>query len=131
MRVRGSETVLAVDDDPVMLELVSKVLKPFGYNVIFASSGEEALDVAASLQEKKIDLLLTDVILPGIKGQELAKQLLDSYPEVSVLFMSGYMNTSIIPGGVLEPGIHLIQKPFSLEELAARIRKVLDGPADR
>ena len=126
MRLRGSETVLAVDDDPVMLELVSEVLKPFGYNVIFASSGEEALDVAASLQEKKIDLLLTDVILPGIKGQELAKQLLDSYPEVNVLFMSGYICPSMAHNNSEQRFEGFIQKPFAPKSLLRKMRRLLD-----
>jgi len=126
MRLSGSETVLAVDDDPVMLELVRGVLKPFGYNVLFASSGEEALKVAASLKEEKIDLLLTDVILPGIKGQELAKQLLDSYPDVNVLFMSGYICPSMAHNSSEQRFEGFIQKPFAPKSLLRKMRRLLD-----
>jgi len=126
MRLSGSETVLAVDDDPLMLELVREVLKPFGYNVLFASSGEEALDVAASLREEKIDLLLTDVILPGIKGQELARQLLDSYPDVNILFMSGYFCPSMAHNNSEQRFEGFIQKPFAPKSLLRKVRRLLD-----
>jgi two-component system cell cycle sensor histidine kinase/response regulator CckA len=127
MRLSGSETVLAVDDDPVMLELVEQVLRPLGYKVLFASSGEEALKVAASHQEEKIDLLLTDVILPGIKGQELAKQLLDSScPDVNVLFMSGYICPSMAHNDSGQGFEGFIQKPFAPKSLLRKMRKLLD-----
>jgi len=125
MRLSGSETVLAVDDDPVMLELVREVLRPFGYNVLFASSGEEALEVATSLREEKIDLLLTDVILPGIKGQELAKQLLDSHPDVNVLFMSGYICPSMAHNNSEQRFEGFIQKPFAPKSLLRKVRRLL------
>lgn len=125
MRLSGSETVLAVDDDPVMLELVRGALKPFGYNVLFASSGEEALELATSLREEKIDLLLTDVILPGIKGQELAKQLLDSYPDVNVLFMSGYICPSMAHNNLEQRFEGFIQKPFAPKSLLRKVRRLL------
>ncbi|MFC1844981.1 response regulator [Thermodesulfobacteriota bacterium] len=126
MRLSGSETVLAVDDDPVMLELVEEVLKPFGYNVLFASSGEEALKVVASLKEGEIDLLLTDVMLPGIKGQELAMQLLDSYPDVNVLFMSGYICPSMAHNNSEQRFEGFIQKPFGPKSLLRKMRRLLD-----
>ena len=126
MRLSGSETVLAVDDDPVMLELVGEALKPFGYKVLFASSGEEALEVATSLQEDKIDLLLTDVILPGIKGQELAQQLLESYPDVSILFMSGYICPSMAHNNSEQRFEGFILKPFAPKSLLRKMRRLLD-----
>jgi DNA-binding NtrC family response regulator len=125
MRLSGSETVLAVDDDPTMLELVEELLTPMGYKVISASSGEEALEMMA-LEQEKIDLLLTDVILPGIKGQELAKQLLVNRPEVNVLFMSGYLCPSMAHR---ESGQHFeafIQKPFAPNSLLRKMRTLLD-----
>ena len=125
MRLSGSETVLAVDDDPIMIELVKRVLRPLGYKVLSAASGEEALEMAAS-QEGKIDLLLTDVILPGIKGQELAKQLLINCPDVSVLFMSGYICPSMAYSES-EPRFEaFIQKPFAPNFLLRKMRKLLD-----
>lgn len=125
MRLRGSETVLAVDDDPTMLDLLEEVLKPLGYNVLSAASGEEALEMASTHQDK-IDLLLTDVILPGIKGQELAKQLLNSCPDVSVLFMSGYLCPSMAHTDSEQRFDAFIQKPFSPHALLRKMRKLLD-----
>jgi two-component system cell cycle sensor histidine kinase/response regulator CckA len=125
MRLSGSETVLAVDDDPSMLELVEELLTPMGYQVLSAASGEEALEMMAS-QERKIDLLLTDVMLPGIKGQDLAKQLLLSCPDVNVLFMSGYLCPSMAHKGS-EPRFEaFIQKPFAPNSLLRKMRKLLD-----
>ena len=125
MRLRGSETVLAVDGDPTMLELVEGVLKPFGYNILSASSGEEALEMVA-LQQGKIDLLLTGVVLPGIKGQDLAKQLLVDYPDVNVLFMSGYLCPSMAHNDSEQRFDAFIQKPFAPNALLRKMRKILD-----
>ena len=125
MRLRGSETVLAVDDDPVMLELVEELLTPLGYRVLSAASGEEALEMMASKQEK-IDLLLTDVMLPGIKGQDLAKQLLLNCPDVNVLFMSGYLCPSMAHSVSDSRFEAFIQKPFAPNSLLRKMRKLLD-----
>jgi CheY-like chemotaxis protein len=108
-----------------MLELVEEVLTPLGYKVLFAASGEEALEMAASQQEK-IDLLLTDVVLPGIKGQELAKQLLVNRPDVNVLFMSGYLCPSMAHGDSEQRFKFFIQKPFAPSALLRKMRKLLD-----
>ena len=125
MRLRGSETVLAVDDDPGMLELLEEVLRPLGYNILSADSGEEAIEMAAMHQDK-IDLLLTDVLLPGIKGQELAKQLMDECPDMNVLFMSGYLCPSMAHSGKEQGFEAFIRKPFSPNALLRKIRKLLD-----
>ncbi|KPJ99710.1 MAG: hypothetical protein AMJ60_04135 [Desulfobacterales bacterium SG8_35] len=125
MRLSGSETVLAVDDDPVMLDLLQEVLKPLGYKILSAASAEEALEMAASHQEK-IDLLLTDVVLPGIKGQELATQLLNICPEANVLFMSGYLCPSMAHSNSEQGFDAFIQKPFTPNALLRKIRKLLD-----
>jgi len=125
MRLRGSETVLAVDDDPTMLDLLEEVLRPLGYNVLSAASGEEALQMAAEYQNE-IDLLLTDVVLPGIKGQDLAKQLLHRCPGVNVLFMSGYLCPSMAHTDSEQGFEAFIQKPFSPNALLRKIRKLLD-----
>jgi CheY-like chemotaxis protein len=124
MRLSGSETILAVDDDPTMLELVAQVLNPLGYKVLLADSGEQALEIAASGQNK-IDLLLTDVILPGIKGQELARKMITDYPDVNVLFMSGYLCPSMArnhPEGFEA----FLQKPFTPSDMLRKVRKLLD-----
>ena len=125
MRLSGSETVLAVDDDPNMLELVEEMLKSLGYKVLSAASGEEALAMAASHQDT-IDLLLTDVMLPGIKGQELAKQLLNSCPDVNILFMSGHLCPSMAYSDSGKRFEAFIQKPFSPNALLRKMRKLLD-----
>ena len=124
MRLSGSETVLAVDDDPLMLELVEELLTPLGYKVLSAASGEEALEMAASRQEK-IDLLLTDVVLPGIMGQDLAKQLLVNSPDVNVLFMSGYLCPSMAHSDSEQRFEAFIQKPFTPNSLLRKMRKIL------
>ena len=125
MRLSGSETVLAVDDDPDMLELVEEVLTPLGYKVLSAANGEEALEMVTSQQEK-IDLLLTDVVLPGIKGQELAKQLLVNCPDVNVLFMSGYLCPSMGHSDSGQRFEAFIQKPFAPNSLLRKMRNLLD-----
>lgn len=125
MRLSGTETVLAVDDDPSMLGILEEVLKPLGYKVLSASNGEEALAMAAKHREK-IDLLLTDVMLPGIKGQELAKQLLRRCPDVNILFMSGYLCPSMAHSDSDQRFEAFIQKPFSPNALLRKIRKLLD-----
>ena len=103
MRLRGTETVLAVDDDPDMLDLLEEVLRPLGYNVLSADSGEKAIEMAAVHQDK-IHLLLTDVVLPGIKGQDLAKQLLRICPDVNVLLLSQFpLNVIVEPWAVYVP----------------------------
>ena len=125
MRLSGSETILAVDDDPAMLELVGEVLTPLGYNVLFAATGEEALQVAQTGTEK-IDLLLTDVMLPGIKGQELAEKILTSDPNVCVLFMSGYLCPSMAYDESEKKVEAFVQKPFTPNTLVRKMRKLLD-----
>ena len=125
MRLSGSETILAVDDDPAMLELVGEVLTPLGYNVLFAATGEEALQVAQTGMEK-IDLLLTDVVLPGIKGQELAEKILTSDPHVCVLFMSGYLCPSMAYDESEKKVEAFVQKPFTPNTLVRKMRKLLD-----
>ena len=125
MRLRGSETVLAVDDDPGILELLREALKPLGYTVLAAESGERAIEIAAE-HKGKIDLLLTDVVLPGIKGQELAAQLVESCPEVNVLFMSGYLCPSMAHSAKGQGFEAFINKPFSTNALLRKIRNILN-----
>jgi len=125
MRLSGSETVLAVDDDPALLELVGEVLTPLGYNVLFAGTGEEALQIS-EVGSGNIDLLLTDVMLPGIKGQELAEKILSSNPSVSVLFMSGYLCPSMAQGDTKKNVEAFVQKPFTPNALVRKMRKLLE-----
>ncbi|MCF8108310.1 MAG: response regulator, partial [Desulfohalobiaceae bacterium] len=101
-----------------------KILSRYGYTVLEASGGEEALRLFADKQES-IDIVLTDVILPGMKGNELARALKKQAPNLKVLYMSGYTDTGVVLHGVLEKWATYLQKPFSPEGLARRLRAVL------
>ena len=123
----GSETVLVVEDQHELRELAKRVLGGHGYRVLVAANGVEALKLAE--QAGPIDLLVTDVIMPGMSGREVALLLSAMRPELKVLYVSGYPDESIVHHGVLEAGIAFLQKPFSPDALARRVRRVLD--ADR
>jgi PAS domain S-box-containing protein len=127
--LRGTETVLVVEDQVDVRGVIEKTLSRYGYTVIAAANGPEAL---ATAQEHKgpIDVMLTDVVLPGASGPDIAKQLVASHPSVRVLYMSGYTDDMIVHHGVLKPGLAFVQKPFTGDELARRIREVLaaDSP---
>ena len=125
----GTETVLLVEDDPGVRNLAATTLTKCGYHVLQAGDGPAAAEVARS-HEGLIHLLLTDVVIPGISGRSTAESLLRLRPEVKVLYMSGYTDDAITHHGILEPGIDLIQKPFTPGALARRVREVLDSPAD-
>ncbi len=124
----GIETILVAEDEPAIRILTIKVLERSGYTVLSASTPSEAIDLAQQYQSK-IHLLLTDVIMPEMNGHALWKNLLTVYPRLKCLFMSGYTADVIAHHGVLEPGTNFIQKPFSVDELTARVRQALeDGP---
>ena len=123
---QGTETVLVVDDEAAIRRLVFDSLQPLGYRVLEAASGEEALKLASSATDG-IDLLLTDVIMPGMNGKDLGQRILNLTSKTKVLFMSGYTDTAIASGGILDPGVNLLHKPLVPSTLSARIREVLDG----
>ncbi len=123
---RGSETVLIVEDEESVRSLAQKVLRSEGYTVLDACAGPEALGVRASYTGR-IHLLLTDVIMPGMSGRELAEQLIPLDYSMRVLYMSGYTDDAMLRRGVLEKGTAYIQKPFTPDALARRVREVLDG----
>ncbi|MEJ2638296.1 MAG: PAS domain S-box protein [Desulfosarcinaceae bacterium] len=119
------EMVLLVEDEPATREMGQKMLERLGYEVIAAGRPDEALQLdSAHLGE--IHLLITDVIMPGMNGRDLAKQLSALYPGIKTLFMSGYTANVIAHRGVLEEGVHFIQKPFSMKDLGLKIREILD-----
>jgi CheY-like chemotaxis protein len=120
----GSETVLLVEDEESVRHLVRETLAGKGYKVIEAENGEEGLK-AAEAHEGTIDLLITDVVMPGIGGRELAHRVTASRPQIKVLYLSGYTEDAIIHEGVLEPGAAFLQKPFTLQVLSRKVRDVL------
>ncbi len=123
----GSETVLVVEDQPELRELARRVLAGHGYHVLVATQGVDALRVAE--HAGPIDLLITDVIMPGMSGREVALLLGAIRPDLKVLYVSGYPDESIVHHGVLEAGIAFLQKPFSADALARKVRRVLDTGA--
>ena len=126
--VGGSETVLLVEDEAALRSLAQEILRDQGYKVMAAGSGPEALAIAGS-HPAAIDLLVTDVVMPGMDGRELADRLLPIHPETRCLFMSGYTDDAIVRRGVREEGMPFLQKPFTIDALALKVREVLDEPA--
>ena len=124
---QGTETILLVEDEEAVRELARTVLAAQGYKILEAESAERAEQVA-DRAKGKIDLLLTDVMMPGTSGRELARKMTARMPKLRVLFMSGYTDNVIAQGGVLEAGVSFLQKPFSPRGLAAKVREVLDQP---
>jgi CheY-like chemotaxis protein len=123
---RGSETVFLVEDEPSVRSLAYRVLCQQGYTVLEAANGEEALRVAQEHAGEKIHLLLTDVVMPQMGGRELAETLKLLRPDIKVLYTSGYTDNAIVHHGVLNPGTHFLQKPFSPKTLSHKVREVLD-----
>jgi two-component system cell cycle sensor histidine kinase/response regulator CckA len=123
---RGKETVLLVEDEPALRELAALALEEQGYRVLKAGDGHEALRLAGE-RGGQIRLLLTDVIMPGMNGKVLAGQMAGTQPDMRTLFMSGYADSMVARHGLLEPGVAFIEKPFSLADLARKVREVLDG----
>ncbi|MBI5395639.1 MAG: response regulator [Verrucomicrobia bacterium] len=125
---RGSETILLAEDGDDVRELVTQVLKTNGYTVLAANCGAEALALADK-HRGRIHLLLTDVVMPGISGGQLAEQLRAKRPDIHVIYMSGYTDDAIVHHGVLNSGTTFLQKPVSPQTLTHKVREVLDAPA--
>ncbi|SHO52334.1 PAS domain S-box-containing protein [Desulfopila aestuarii DSM 18488] len=123
MHGRG-EIILVVEDEASILKLASRILTSLGYVALTANSPQEAVKLAKE-NEKRIDLLITDVIMPEMNGRDLADVLLALHPNLKCLFMSGYTSTVIAEKGVLEEGTHFIQKPFSARDLGVKVTEVL------
>ncbi len=125
---RGSETILLVEDEPAILRLGVVMLQRLGYRVIAAATPGEAIRLARE-NAGNINLLITDVVMPEMNGRDLARNLLTLYPDLARLFMSGYTADVIAHHGVLDESVHFLQKPFSGDDLAAKVREALDaGP---
>lgn len=126
-RLDGSETVLIVEDDPSLRALAARTLRKHGYNVLLASNGAEALKIAVR-HPGSVDLVASDVVMPGMSGRELIEQLVAARGDIKVLFMSGYTNDEVVRRGVLDGGTAFLQKPFTPQEFVKGIRGVLDRP---
>lgn len=124
----GTEVVMVVEDDPSVRELVRQVLAPLGYKVLASAGGDDALKTSDSYSGP-VDLLLTDVVMPGMNGKQLAEALRTRRPGIKVLFMSGYAHDALSTQGMLEPGVAMIHKPFRTVTLARQVRQVLDSGA--
>jgi len=121
----GSETVLLVEDEDIVRNLCVRILERLGYKVLQARNGAEAIVLAQGYGDR-IDLLLTDVVMPGMNGAELARQLVLHHPEGKVLFTSGYTDDAIVRHGILKEGVSFIGKPYTPSALVKKVRGVLD-----
>jgi CheY-like chemotaxis protein len=120
----GAETVLLVEDEPMVLDLKKNLLETLGYTVLSASTPQDAIRQAEGYAGR-IHLLVTDVVMPGMNGRDLAERLLSLIPGLKCLFTSGYTADVIAHRAVLEEGVHFLPKPFSVQEFAAKVRAVL------
>jgi PAS domain S-box-containing protein len=125
----GTETILLVEDEPAILRMTRMMLERKGYNVLSAATPTEAMGKAKN-HPGTIDLLMTDVVMPEMNGRDLAEKLSALYPDINILFMSGYSANVIAHQGVLDEGVAFIQKPFSMADLAEKVREVLDIASD-
>jgi len=118
--------VLLVDDDPGIRKVARRILSQAGYRVLVASGAAEALDIAGR-QGDALDMLVTDIVMPGLDGRALADELRRRFPRLRVLFVSGYTRDAIARRGVLDSGTNFLQKPFTAATLLARVRGVLEA----
>jgi len=125
--VQGSETILLVEDEDMVRDLAQRILLQSGYTVLEARDADEAIRLCEQ-QRAPIHLMMTDVVLPGgMSGPDLVKHLKTSRPEIRVLYVSGYTDNAIVYHGVLDPGVTFLQKPFTPDDLARKVRQVLDA----
>jgi CheY-like chemotaxis protein len=124
---RGTETILLAEDETPLRKLTALTLERLGYTVYKAENGEEALKLAAEHGDV-IDLLVTDVVMPGMSGRELADALHAQRPELRVLYLSGYTDDAVVRNGVRQAEVSFLQKPFRLNALAVKLRETLDQP---
>jgi PAS domain S-box-containing protein len=122
---RGQETILVVEDEPAILDITTKILEKQGYSVLAANNPGDAMRLARD-HTGELHLLMTDVVMPGMNGRDLAQKMRSLHPDLKCLYSSGYTADVIVHHGVLEEGVFFIQKPFSRKDLAAKIREILD-----
>jgi CheY-like chemotaxis protein len=129
--LRGTETILLVEDEAAVRAVVRRMLQRFGYTVREAAHGAEALDCikAAAARHERIDLVLTDVVMPEKSGRALGEHLREDWPRLRVLYMSGYTDDEILRRGLMQPGETFLEKPFTSERLASAVRDALNAPS--
>jgi CheY-like chemotaxis protein len=123
--MRGHETILLVEDEPTLLELITLMLENLGYTVLPAATPNDAIHLA-EVHAGRLHMLMTDVVMPEMNGRDLAENIMSRHADLKRLFMSGYTANVIAHHGVLDEGVHFIQKPFSQQELAAKVRETLE-----
>jgi CheY-like chemotaxis protein len=124
----AGEVVLVVEDEPVVRGLIVEVLSELGYRAIEAADGPKGLEILQS--NRRIDLLVTDIGLPGLNGRQVADGGRVSRPDLKILFMTGYAENATLAPGFLDPGTAIITKPFAIDALAARVRSLIEAPAE-
>jgi CheY-like chemotaxis protein len=124
---RGTETILLVEDDSALRKMASSLLARLGYVVLAAANGVEALNLMKQQNNNPIDLLFADEAMPQMSGKELSDRVLELHAEIKILFTSAYTENAMGRQGVPNPGVALLQKPFSPSALAQKVREVLDG----
>jgi CheY-like chemotaxis protein len=124
-RASGTETILVVEDDPLMRRMTTDALRELGYEVIACEKAVDALNILD--HNEGIALLLTDVVMPEMNGKRLADEAQRRRPNLKVMFTTGYTQNAVVHGGVLDPGVHFLAKPFTLDQLAAKVRGLLDS----
>ncbi len=127
---RGSETILVVEDENALRSLAKRLLETAGYSVLVAANGEEAL-ACIERQDAPVHLVLTDLVMPGMGGRELAKRLSARFPKLKIVFTSGYTDDAILHQGPFDDGTHFLGKPYTMAGLRTKVRNVLDSPGDR
>jgi CheY-like chemotaxis protein len=125
VNVPGCRTILVAEDEPVVLKMTTRMLERLGYVVLAASTPSLAIRISKE-SDTKIDLVISDVIMPEMNGRELVERLLENRPGVKYLYMSGYTANVIANQGVLDEGTFFLQKPFSPKELAAKVLEVFE-----
>lgn len=123
--MQGQEVILLVEDEPALLQMTAMMLVALGYRVMSAGGAQEAMRLANE-HASEIHLLMTDVVMPEMSGQDLTERLVPLYPHFKILFMSGYTSDIIAEEGILDAQMSFLQKPFSLKELAGKVRQALD-----